>query len=402
MRNADKENDMAGTGRVTDTEGFKTFSSENANYYFNKKTGYMESWGKTREEDAGKFPSPTILDIEVTTKCTGVNGKVCPFCFPEGTMIRMPDGSEKPIESIQAGDRVKSYNGATAQTFRSGGKVKETYQREYEGELIAIELENGKTLRCTPNHKLLTERGWVEAGKLTEDDVLIDEEMGKSFHQCSVCGKVHKGKKELLFCCSEECLSKLMERRAKTCPSCGKEFTQKRDVSLFCPECSSHIYPHGCKSHPLKKTYDSMLQRCYNPKRASYQYYGAKGISVCERWLDFHSFVEDMYPSYQKGLTLDRIDNSKGYSPDNCRWADPSLQRANRNRFRGTKNPYRGVSKAGSRYQVRCRLNKKYYYLGSFRDIESAKRRRDEFMKENRPSLYETYLREEIYENKEN
>ena len=84
--------------RIEDGKTYKILSSEKANYFFNKRTGYMASWGKTIKDDVEVFPAPTLLDIEVTTKCTGVNGKVCPFCYKANT----PDGENMSFETFKA------------------------------------------------------------------------------------------------------------------------------------------------------------------------------------------------------------------------------------------------------------------------------------------------------------
>jgi hypothetical protein len=72
---------------VVENEKNKFLFSEDANYAFDKETGYMESWGKTREDDPVKFPAPTILDLEVTTTCLGIGspGVLCPFCYKANT-----------------------------------------------------------------------------------------------------------------------------------------------------------------------------------------------------------------------------------------------------------------------------------------------------------------------------
>jgi len=65
----------------------------------------------------------------------------------------------------------------------------------------------------------------------------------------------------------------------------------------------------------------SMKQRCLNPKCHAFKNYGARGITVCDAWMDFEPFCEwALINGYRHGLELDRKDNSKGYSPDNCRW----------------------------------------------------------------------------------
>lgn len=74
----------------------------------------------------------------------------------------------------------------------------------------------------------------------------------------------------------------------------------------------------------------SMMARCHNPNATNYKYYGALGISVCERWHDFPAFLDDMGECASRSMTLDRIDNSKGYEPGNCRWVTQAEQNKNR------------------------------------------------------------------------
>lgn len=80
---------------------------------------------------------------------------------------------------------------------------------------------------------------------------------------------------------------------------------------------------------PEYGVWKSMRGRCMNSNNPAYDRYGGRGISVCERWNDFLIFLADM-GQRPKGLSLDRIDNSKGYDPSNCRWATAIEQRHNR------------------------------------------------------------------------
>lgn len=97
--------------------------------------------------------------------------------------------------------------------------------------------------------------------------------------------------------------------------------------------CGCH---HGNDTHkmtntPLFRVWSGMKRRCKNPGDKDYKNYGARGISVCEEWSkSFKAFWADMHDGYSQGLTLDRVDNSRGYSKDNCRWATAMQQSNNR------------------------------------------------------------------------
>jgi hypothetical protein len=82
--------------------------------------------------------------------------------------------------------------------------------------------------------------------------------------------------------------------------------------------------------HPDYGLWSEMRRRCNDPKRKDFPLYGGSGIRVCERWGRFLSFIEDMGPRPSREHSIDRIDGTKGYSPDNCRWATPAEQGANR------------------------------------------------------------------------
>lgn len=101
-------------------------------------------------------------------------------------------------------------------------------------------------------------------------------------------------------------------------------------------------FKHGQYKSPTYKSWQGMWQRCTNRAKAGYVDYGARGISVCERWKDFEQFLVDM-GDRQPGLSLDRIDNDGNYEPANCRWATPTEQSNNTRRV--TRLTVQGVTK---------------------------------------------------------
>ena len=90
---------------------------------------------------------------------------------------------------------------------------------------------------------------------------------------------------------------------------------------------------HGKRHDRIYNTYRAMKERCYNKNNASYLNYGARGIKVCDDWLNsFEAFyLWATQNGYSEGLTIDRIDNNGDYQPSNCRWITRSENSKKRN-----------------------------------------------------------------------
>lgn len=82
----------------------------------------------------------------------------------------------------------------------------------------------------------------------------------------------------------------------------------------------------------VRRIWAKMIYRCSNPKDPSYRLYGARGIRVCERWMAFECFAEDMGPRPSMRHSVERKNNNEGYCPDNCKWATYAEQARNTRR----------------------------------------------------------------------
>jgi hypothetical protein len=127
---------------------------------------------------------------------------------------------------------------------------------------------------------------------------------------------------------------------------------------------SSECTRKARERRPEINNYRGMRERCNNPKHIEYHRYGAKGISVCERWSTFKVFFEDMGPRPSPSHSIDRINAMGNYEPSNCRWATPKEQAANSRRRQPSDKCRRGhvftnentyTAPSGKRFCRACR-----------------------------------------------
>lgn len=179
--------------------------------------------------------------------------------------------------------------------------------------------------------------------------------------------------------------------------SCGIEFEamQEKVKSRHTKSCgcllkkvSSTLHKtHGMSQHPLFKTWQNMINRCHNHKTKYFENYGGRGIIVCKRWYDPRNFIEDMYPTYKDGLTLDRENNDGNYERSNCKWDTPLVQSRKSRILRSTnKSGYRGVSihKKSLKWTAQITVNYKQIHLGSFDTAKEGAKAFNDYIDENK------------------
>lgn len=160
-------------------------------------------------------------------------------------------------------------------------------------------------------------------------------EPGDKYKDWTVIKRAPNYKRERAYLCECKCgrqksLPSSKLRSVKECFCCRECFYEREKTHG-----DSQQSRRG-KRHSLYVAWDNMLRRCNNPHHPMYPHYGGRGIKVCGGWHEYTIFKNwSLKHGWAKGLSIDRIDNNKGYSPDNCRWVTQKVQcrntRHNRN-----------------------------------------------------------------------
>lgn len=186
---------------------------------------------------------------------------------------------------------------------------------------------------------------------------------GQKFGRWTVLYRSHpnKGNKKTYWHCRCECGKEsdvdayiLKKGQSSSCGCWQKEVARiSAEIARSSLKCH-----HGSRTR-LYHIWTGMKQRCYNKNHKYYMHYGGKNITVCDKWKnnfeEFRSWAyENGYDETDKDLSIDRIDNGKGYSPKNCRWIDKREQPKNRstNHIVAINNETMIISECSRRYKI--------------------------------------------------
>jgi hypothetical protein len=192
---------------------------------------------------------------------------------------------------------------------------------------------------------------------------------GKRFGRLTVISNDGKKGQEHIWKCQCICGKEVVVRggalRKGATTSCGCYFSE---------QLKERNKKHGLRHTRIYKIYYGILTRCYNPKSSTYQYYGARGITMCREWKDdFTSFYDwAMANGYDDKLSIDRKNENGNYCPENCHWVTQKIQ--TRNRRNNLVYTLNGITDCASGWAERMGIDKKLLWSRLSRgwDFEKA------------------------------
>ncbi len=142
---------------------------------------------------------------------------------------------------------------------------------------------------------------------------------------------------------------------------------------------------HGMSKKNIYRRWADMKSRCFNENNKKYKHYGGRGITVCESWMEFENFYNDMGDVPRDKCELDRKDNNMGYSKSNCRWVDRIINQHNTNSKKNSTSNFKGVNydKNRKKWTADCK--------------RGGKRKRKRFDTEIQAALYYNLIAKELY-----
>ena len=195
---------------------------------------------------------------------------------------------------------------------------------------------------------------------------ILIKDLGMMFHTESSKTKVRFGLYKCGFCGTDFKANtySVVQGKIKSCGCYQKQRVKESKTT------------HTLTNSRIYNTWAKLKDRVLNPKNTHYQYYGGRGIIICDDWKnDFISFYDwAMSNGYSDELSIDRIDNDGNYCPENCRWTTRTIQARNQRIQKNNTSGYRGVyyRKDKAKYQSCIVIGKNRIYLGYFLTAEDG------------------------------
>lgn len=217
--------------------------------------------------------------------------------------------------------------------------------------------------------------GCMKYNKNKDEDIL-----NNTYYRLKPIKRVENIQRGKAFLCDCDCgnqtivaLSALKRGSTKSCGCWNSEVQSKFMVD--------YSTKHSKSRTPEYSVWKGMKERCHNTKNTSYKNYGGRGIKVCDRWRNsFENFINDMGERPSKEHQIDRTDNNKGYSPDNCKWVTPSENAINKRHAKGISG-YKNIILDGESYYALLK-RKGHTRSSKYTDLETALNRRDLYIEE--------------------